>query len=35
LRRADGAALLDTSALTPEGAIAAAIALVLRQVGSN
>ncbi len=28
LRRADGAALLDTSALTPEAAIAAAIALV-------
>ena len=35
LRQADGAALLDTSALTPEAAIAAAIALVLRQAGSN
>jgi cytidylate kinase len=31
LRRAEGAALLDTSALTPEAAIAAAIALVRKQ----
>jgi cytidylate kinase len=35
LRRADGAALLDTSALTPEAAVAAAIALVRKQVQTN
>jgi len=35
LRQADGAALLDTSALTPEAAVAAAIALVLKQPRSN
>jgi cytidylate kinase len=33
LRQAEGAALLDTSALPPEAAIAAAIALVRKQTG--
>lgn len=35
LRQAEGAALLDTSAMPPEVAIAAAIALVDRQVAGN
>ncbi|MFM9935251.1 MAG: (d)CMP kinase [Novosphingobium sp.] len=35
LRQAEGAALLDTSALPPEAAIAAAIALVEKQIASS
>lgn len=35
LRQAEGAALLDTSAMPPEIAIAAAIALVEKQTGQN
>lgn len=35
LRQAEGAALLDTSALPPEAAIAAAIALVEKQLGQT
>ena len=35
LRQAEGAALLDTSAMPPEVAIAAAIALVDRQTAGN